>query len=142
VHIVVVAHYCYCTLLHTIVVAHYNCCTLHVDAHYCYYMLPSLHAYSSSFHNTKSWEHEEHHKFNIKWFYLKQKKRGEGGDDGEHAHLRKDDKCNQESDIFIMKHFTWVCEAHKYIKLLSLQWMTMVGSALHTTSKNLQIAKS
>jgi hypothetical protein len=55
--------------------------------------------------------------------------------------LKKDDKCNQESDMFIVRHFTWVCEAHKHIKLLSLQWTTMVGSALHTTSKNPQIAR-
>jgi hypothetical protein len=27
-------------------------------------------------------------------------------DDGELAHLKKDDKCNQESDMFIVRHFT------------------------------------
>lgn len=42
-------------------------------------------------------------------------------DDGELAHLKKDDKCNQESDMLIVKHFTRVREAHKHIKLLSLQ---------------------
>jgi len=61
------AHYCCYTLLLLYIATDYSCCTLHIDVHYCYYMLPSLHACNSSFHNTKSWEHKEHHKLNIKW---------------------------------------------------------------------------
>jgi len=65
------------------------------------------------------------------------KRRKQQGNDGKLAHLKKNDKGQQEGDVLLLKHFTQVCETRKQSKLLSLQQATiMLGSALHATSKN------
>jgi hypothetical protein len=71
------------------------------------------------------------------------KTRKQQGNDGKLAHLKKNNKGQQEGDVFLLKHFTQVHETHKQSKLLSLQQATiMLGRVVHTTSKNPQRTRS